>query len=91
MRFFRRRGFRESDLDEEIRADLELETKRRIEEGEVAEDAERSARRDFGSVALVKEVTRSMWGSASLASLRQDGKYALRLWRNPRGSPRSPC
>src|SRR5262245_809141 len=41
-------------------------------------DAEQASRRDFGSVALVKEVTREMWGSGSLERLVQDVGYGLR-------------
>jgi putative ABC transport system permease protein len=47
-------------------------------------NSRRAARREFGNVGLVKEVTREMWGGASLGRLVQDIRYALRgLRRNP--------
>ena len=85
MRFFRRRSAKEEDLEEEIRAHLDIETKQRIEDGESPEDAERFARRAFGNVALVKEATRRAWGSGWIDSLGQDLKYAFRQMRQAPG------
>jgi hypothetical protein len=42
-------------------------------------DAAAAARRDFGNVTLVTEVTRGMWGSRVLDATRQDLRYGLRL------------
>src|SRR5208282_2568417 len=40
--------------------------------------------REFGNVALVKEVTRDIWGFRRLETLTQDLRYSLRqLKRNP--------
>ncbi|HEY6929985.1 MAG TPA: ABC transporter permease [Thermoanaerobaculia bacterium] len=85
MRFFRRRRAKEEELEEEIRAHLDLETKRRIEDGESPENASRSARRDFGNVALVQEATRRAWGSGWIDSLGRDLQYAFRLMRQAPG------
>ena len=81
---FRRRA-KEQELDEEILAHLAIEVKRRIEAGEIPEDAERAARRQFGNVALVKEVTRGVWGFAWLAALAQDARYGMRAMRKTPG------
>jgi putative ABC transport system permease protein len=53
----------------------------RIERGETPEEAEAAARREFGNVGLVKEVTRGVWGGAWLRQLAQDVKYGLRTMR----------
>ena len=49
---------REQDLNEEIGAHLRMAAGDRMERGEAAEAAEQSARREFGNVPLVKEITR---------------------------------
>jgi putative ABC transport system permease protein len=57
----------------------------RVERGETLERAEAAARREFGNVGLVKEVTREMWGWAWLRQLTQDCKYGLRTMRRAPG------
>jgi hypothetical protein len=75
---------READLDEEVQAHLRMAAQERMEQGETAEQARASAVREFGNVALVKEVTRDMWGFRWLETLLQDLRYSLRqLRRNP--------
>src|SRR5262245_60643635 len=74
----------ERELDEEIRAHLEMEIERNIADGMAPKDAWIAARRSFGSVALAKEDSRSMWGLSSLEVLWQDMRYGLRmLLKNP--------
>jgi putative ABC transport system permease protein len=85
MRWLRRRRAREAELDEEILAHLELAVKRRIENGETPEEAEHAARREFGNVAMVKEVTRAMWGHGRLESLARDLRHAGRGMRRSPG------
>src|ERR1700681_4199535 len=85
MRWLPGRQSKEQELEDEILAHLAIEVKRRIEDGETPEEAERSARRDFGNIGLVKEVTRSMWGYAWLESFSQDLKYAGRAMRKTPG------
>jgi len=78
----RRRADRE--LDEEIRAHLEMEIEKNIADGMSPEDARLAARRSFGSVALSKEDSRAMWGLGSLETLWQDLRYGVRmLLKNP--------
>src|SRR5262245_11866343 len=78
----RRRAERE--LDEEIRAHLEMEIERNIADGMSPEDARLAARCSFGSVALSKEDSRAMWGLRSLEIFWQDLRYGARmLLKNP--------
>ncbi|HKC85442.1 MAG TPA: ABC transporter permease, partial [Blastocatellia bacterium] len=74
----------EGELEEEIRAHLEMEVERNVAEGMSPEDARLAARRSFGSVALSKEDSRAMWGFWSLEILWQDLRYGVRmLLKNP--------
>ena len=72
MKFFpwlKRRKRQEQDLDEEIRSHLAMAIRERIERGEDPAQAEANARREFGRAALVKEITREMWGWCWLETL----------------------
>src|SRR5436309_2252473 len=75
---FRRRN---RDLDDEIRAHLEMSARDRVERGESPDAARLSARRDLGSEALIKEVTRRSWGWAFWERRAQDLRYAARQLR----------
>lgn len=79
------RRTRDDDLDEEIRGHLTMSIKDRMERGVSREEAEAAARRELGNVALIKEVTRDMWGWRSLERLIQDLGYASRLLRRSPG------
>src|SRR5882762_29517 len=75
---------REKELDEEVRSHLKLSAQERAERGEKKEEAERKARREFGNVGLVKEVTLDMWGWRWLRDVADDVRYGLRmLLKNP--------
>ena len=75
---------RESDLDDEVESHLKMAAQDRVEQGEAAADAERAARREFGNVQLVKEVTRDVWGWKWLKDVADDARYGLRmLLKNP--------
>ena len=79
-----RRRRREEELDEEIAAHLRLAEAERVAGGESPADARRHARREFGNVALVKQVTRENWGGIRLEQLAQDLAFGVRmLRRNP--------
>src|ERR1700730_1208034 len=72
------------DLEEELHSHLELAKRDRIDRGESPEQAERSARREFGNVALVEHVTRDQWGWIWIENLLQDLRYGARMLRkNP--------
>lgn len=78
MRFPWRRN-REEELDEELQSHLQMAQQDRVGRGETAGYAAQTARQEFGNVELVKEVTREMWGWASLERLLQDLKYGVRM------------
>ena len=87
MKFLRRKQ-RDEELDAEIRSHLDEAIRDRIARGEMPDEAPDEARanalREFGNVSLVKEVTRAMWGWASLERLGQDLRFGLRMLRkNP--------
>src|SRR5262245_29369374 len=84
FRWFSRRQ-REEELDAEIRSHLDEAILDRIERGETPEQARANARREFGNVGLVKEVTREMWGWVSLERLLQDLRFGLRILRKRPG------
>jgi predicted permease len=75
---------RDEELEAEIRSHLEMAKSDRIERGESPDEARVNARREFGNVGLVKEVTREMWGWTAIERLRQDLRFGLRMLRkNP--------
>src|SRR5882724_6298180 len=80
--FWRRK--RDKELDAEIQSHLNMAARDRVERGESAKEAERSARRQLGSVTLVKETTRDVWGGRLLADFAQDVRCGFRaLKRKP--------
>ena len=79
--FWRSHKRRENDLDDEIRAHLDMATRDRIARGESPEDAARAARREFGDVVTVREVTGDMWSGQSFARIAQDVRWAVRSLR----------
>jgi predicted permease len=72
---------RQAELDEEIQAHLQMDIADRKDRGESYEQARAAAMREFGNVAIVKDVTREMWGWVGLERLGQDLRFALRQLR----------
>jgi putative ABC transport system permease protein len=79
--WFKRRQAQDRDLDDEIHSHLAMAVADRIARGESPENALAAARREFGNVAHVKEVTRETWGGAGFERLAQDLRYAARSLR----------
>ena len=72
---------KEQDLQDEIHSHLQMAIRDREERGETKMEAECAARREFGNVELVKEMTRDAWGVAWLDRLLQDLRFGLRTFR----------
>ncbi len=75
---------REEELDEELAAHLRMAEAERVARGESPADAAANARREFGNMGLIKQITREMWGLLWLEQVAQDLRFGLRmLWRSP--------
>ncbi len=85
MKFPRDRDRKQDHLHDELQSHLQMAASDRIERGETAEHAQQSARREFGNVALVEQVTRDQWGWRWLEEFLQDLRYAARMLRNNPG------
>jgi len=79
MKWIWRRRKQEEEFDKEVRSHLEMAARDRVERGAPEAEASRAARREFGNVSLVKEVTRDVWGFGSLERLLQDLRFGLRM------------
>ena len=84
MKFPWRRNRKQQELEQELQTHLQMAASDRLERGESAERAQQAARREFGNVALVQQVTRDQWGWRWLEELLQDLRYGARMLRkNP--------
>lgn len=73
-----------SDLERELRSDLELEEEEQRDHGLPPEDARYAALRAFGNTTLVCEHTHEAWGWAPFQHFWHDVRYGLRQFvRNP--------
>ena len=72
---------REDELEKEIQHHLRMAEAERAERGASQSDAIAGARREFGNVGLVKEVTRDIWGGRWLEDLLADLRFGLRVLR----------
>jgi predicted permease len=80
-----RRDRFDRELDEEMRFHIEMKTRENLEAGASPEEAHYAARRTFGNMTLLREVSRDMWGFTSLESLLRDFRYSARTLRKSPG------
>jgi predicted permease len=74
----------ETELERELRADLQLEEEEQLENGLSPEEARYAAQRAFGNTLLIKEQTLEVWGWLWLDGFIDDVRYAARgLLRSP--------
>ncbi len=84
MKFLRRRNERQENLEQEIADHLRMAKQDYIHRGASHREADSAARREFGNVALVENVTRDQWAWSWLEDLLQDLRHGARLLRrNP--------
>ena len=72
---------RYDELSQSIREHLEEKVAALMDDGMTREEAEHSARREFGNVTLIEERSREVWQWPTLESLWAHTKYALRRLR----------
>src|SRR5258708_11787489 len=85
MNFRGQHGKKQEELAQELQGHLQMAVSERIERGESVTEAAQSARREFGNVDLVQQVTRDQWGWLWLEELLKDLRYGARMLRkNPR-------
>src|SRR5512143_1674777 len=74
----------ETQIDEEMRFHIDMETRKLVERGLPREEARREALLSFGGVEKYKEASRDATGASILETLLQDARYGARgLRRNP--------
>lgn len=81
IRLWLARKQEESDLTEELRAHLAIESQQRMNAGESPVDASRAAQRAFGNTARIQEDVREAWGWAATQRFGEDIRIGLRLLR----------
>ncbi|MGB6191090.1 MAG: ABC transporter permease [Terracidiphilus sp.] len=75
---------RYNELSESIREHLDEKISDLMERGMSREQAESTARREFGNVTRIEERSREVWQWPTLESISADIKFALRqLWKSP--------
>lgn len=75
---------RKADLDEEIRSHIEMAAQELREKGKPADEALVLAKREFGNIPLIADITSSTWRWLWLEHVAQDVRLAFRrLWRSP--------
>ena len=84
MRFPWHRESKQQELQQELQSHLQMAADDKFSRGGSVAEADRSARREFGNVALIEQVTRDQWGTRWLEEFLQDLRYAARMLRkNP--------
>ena len=75
----------EREMNDEVRAHLEMLVEENLRKGMSPEEARTAALRSFGGVEQVKEAYREQWGMPMIESLIQDLRYGLRILANNPG------
>ena len=73
------------DLEEEMRVHLEMRQQEHLKSGMQADDARTAARRQFGNVTALREISHSVWGWEWFEHLAQDVRHSVRILRNSPG------
>ncbi len=81
--FSRRRRY--EDLSVSIREHLEERIEELVEKGSPRDEAEQTARREFGNVTLLEERSREAWQWSAVESFLADVKFAFRRLRKSPG------
>ena len=79
------RHHRYDELSESIREHLEEKIADLMDRGMTQEQAERTARRQFGNVTLIEQRSREVWQWPTLEAILSDIKYAIRQMRKAPG------
>jgi putative ABC transport system permease protein len=82
---FRERPDRDSELNRELQAHLDLEAEEQQDSGLSPEDARYAARRAFGNTTLVQEDVHAIWTMVWWERLVSHAKYAVRSLRKSPG------
>ena len=73
------------EIDEELRAHLEMETEANREMGMTPEQARRSAAKSFGNVGSIRDLAYEVKGGGFMETVWQDLRYSARmLFKHPR-------
>src|SRR5271156_250369 len=80
-----RRRRRYDELAETIREHLEEKIADSMDDGMTRDEAERTARREFGNVTLIEQRSREVWQWPRLESLLADLRFGLRQFRKAPG------
>lgn len=80
-----RKAHLEQQLDEDVRAHLDMLTEENLRKGMTPEAARYAAQRVFGNVASMKEECRDRWSIRIIEELAQDLRYGLRQLRRTPG------